>query len=90
MPEVLSPLKEAVDDRGRAGHFLLTGSTRVDLPTMGGSNPLAGRATRFELGPLNAAERHGRPTPIVDEILSGDPATLATQDLPAAATMRRR
>lgn len=85
VPEILSPLKEAVDERGEPGHFLLTGSTRVDLPTMGGSNPLAGRATRFELGPLNAAERHGRPMPAVEELLTGDPSRLASQDLRALA-----
>jgi len=83
VPEVLTPIKEIVDASGRPGHFLLTGSTRVDLPTMGGSNPLAGRATTFELGPLNAAERHGRPTSIVEELITGDPATLASEDLGA-------
>ena len=61
VPEVLVPVKSAVDAAGMPGHFLLTGSTRVDLPTMGGSHPLAGRMARFELGPLTAAERHGFP-----------------------------
>lgn len=85
VPEVLLPIKETVDAHGSPGHFLLTGSTRVDLPTMGGSNPLAGRATRFELGPLNAAERHGRPTPAIEALLGGDPSRLASQDLHAVA-----
>lgn len=83
VPEVLVPIKKAVDASGRPGHFLLTGSTRVDLPTMGGSNPLAGRFARFELGPLNAAERHGRPVPAVDTLLNGDLASLTVADLPA-------
>lgn len=82
VPDILVPLKEAVDEGGRPGHFLLTGSTRVDLPTMGGSNPLAGRYTRFEMAPLNAAERHGRPSTIVDALFSGDPTQLAAVDLP--------
>lgn len=84
VPDILTPLKEAVDERGRPGHFLLTGSTRVDLPTMGGSNPLAGRSTRFEMAPLNAAERHGRPSTRIDVLLSGDPTQLAVVDLPGA------
>ncbi len=83
VPEVLVPIKEAVDADGRPGHFLLTGSTRVDLPTMGGTHPLAGRLTRFELGPLNAAERHGHADATLEVLLSGDPSTLAVADLPA-------
>jgi len=80
VPEVLAPIKESVDELGRSGHFLLTGSTRVDLPTMGGTNPLAGRFARFELGPLNAAERHQRPSPSVDQLLKGDPTSLEFAD----------
>lgn len=82
VPDVLAPVKEAVDASGRPGHFLLTGSTRVDLPTMGETNPLAGRHARFELGPLNAAERHGSPEPAVDALLHGDPRALVVADLP--------
>jgi len=85
VPEVLVPIKEAADQTGRSGHFLLTGSTRVDLATMDGTNPLAGRYARFELGPLNAAERHHRPSSSVDVLLQGDPARLAVSDLPASA-----
>lgn len=81
VPEVLVPIKEMVDASSRPGQFLLTGSTRVDLATMGGTHPLAGRFTRFELGPLNAAERHGRPTTSIAELLEGDPSTLAVTDL---------
>jgi predicted AAA+ superfamily ATPase len=84
VPGVLVPIKELVDAGGRPGQFLLTGSTRVDLPTMGGSHPLAGRFTRFNLGPLNAAERHGRPTTAVAELLDGDPSTLAVTELRGA------
>jgi len=84
VPEVLAPIKEAADRSGRSGQFLLTGSTRVDLATMAGTNPLAGRYARFELGPLNAAERHRRPSPSVDALLRGDPASLAVADLDAS------
>lgn len=81
VPEVLVPIKEIVDATGRPGHFLLTGSTRVDLPTMGGTHPLAGRMARYELGPLNAAERHGRPTTSITTLLEGKPSTLAVTNL---------
>lgn len=85
VPDVLVPIKDLVDAAGQPGHFLLTGSTRVDLPTMGGSNPLAGRFNRFELAPLNAAERHGRPSSSVMEVLTGDPSALAFDDLDGPA-----
>lgn len=85
VPEILASLKETVDRSARSGHFLLTGSTRVDLPTMGGTNPLAGRFARFELGPLNAAERHHRPSTPIDELLDGNPSSLSVADLPGAA-----
>lgn len=84
VPEVLVPVKSAVDAAGMPGHFLLTGSTRVDLPTMGGSHPLAGRMARFELGPLTAAERHGRPDSSIRALLDGNPASLAVIDLMGA------
>lgn len=85
VPEVLVPIKETIDVTGRSGQFLLTGSTRVDLSTMGGTNPLAGRFARFELGPLNAAERHRRPSSSVDALLRGDLSPLPVADLPGAA-----
>lgn len=82
VPELLVPIKEMVDEWGQPGSLLLTRSTRVDLPTMGGTNPLAGRYTRFELGTLNAAERHGNPRPAVESLLAGDPTELTVEDLP--------
>jgi predicted AAA+ superfamily ATPase len=85
VPEVLVPLKEHVDATGRSGHFLLTGSTRVDLPTMGGSHPLTGRSARFELGTLNASERHGSAVAVVRTLLEGDPSDLKVVDLAADA-----
>ena len=84
VPEVQVPIKEIVDAAGQPGHFLLTGSTRVDLPTMGGTHPLTGRFTRFELGPLNAAERHARPITSLGTLLDGDPAALAVTNLKGA------
>lgn len=85
VPDVLAPVKDLVDAAGQSGHFLLTGSTRVDLPTMGGSNPLAGRFNRFELAPLNAAERHGKSSTSVMELLDGDPSGLSFADLDGPA-----
>lgn len=84
VPEVLVPVKEIADASGRPGQFLLTGSTRVDLPTMGGTHPLTGRFTRFELGPLNAAERRGRPATPLATLLDGNPAELTATNLKGA------
>jgi predicted AAA+ superfamily ATPase len=83
VPEVLMPIKERVDESGRPGQFLLTGSTRVDLPIMAGTNPLAGRYARFELATLNAAERYARPRAFVEPMLFGNPVDLAVADLRA-------
>lgn len=81
VPDLLTPIKDIVDATGRPGQFLLTGSTRVDLPTMGGSNPLAGRHARFELGPLNATERHKRPTTNLGHLLDGTLSDMGGIDL---------
>lgn len=61
-PQLPLWIKRVVDERdGRAGQFLLTGSARLGRAQLGGSDPLAGRAARFRMGPLTEAEKAGKP-----------------------------
>ena len=54
-PQLLSWLQGWVDERGRMGDFVLTGSAQFDL-IAGITQTLAGRVGRVELLPLSAAE----------------------------------
>ncbi len=55
---MLSWLQGLVDERGRMGDFVLTGSARFDL-IAGTTQSLAGRVGRIELLPLAADELAG-------------------------------
>lgn len=54
-PGLLSWLQQRVDERGRMGDFILTGSAQFDLMA-GITQSLAGRVGRVELLPLSGAE----------------------------------
>ncbi len=54
-PALLSWLQGLVDERGRMGDFILTGSAQFDLIS-GMTQSLAGRVGRIELLPLSASE----------------------------------
>ena len=57
-PALLSWLQGLVDERGRMGDFILTGSAQFDLIS-GMTQSLAGRVGRIELLPLSARELAG-------------------------------
>lgn len=57
-PALLSWLQGLVDERGRMGDFILTGSSQLDLVS-GMTQSLAGRVGRVELLPLSAGELAG-------------------------------
>ena len=70
-PELLLPIKSAVDRDPRPGRFLLTGSAHVlTLPRLADS--LAGRMDVIELAPLTQGEIAGRPETFADRVLSRD------------------
>jgi predicted AAA+ superfamily ATPase len=83
-PELILPLKAAVDRDRRPGRFLLTGSADL-LRVRGVGDSLAGRAESVELLPLSQGEIRRRDTPedFVAMILggswpaAGDPIDLA-------------
>ena len=57
-PALLSWVQGLVDERGRMGDFILTGSAQFDLMS-GVTQSLAGRVGRVELLPLSASELAG-------------------------------
>lgn len=69
-PQLLSWLQGLVDERGRMGDFILTGSAQFDLIS-GVTQSLAGRVGRVELLPLTARELAGaqRLSGKLDEVL---------------------
>ncbi len=87
-PELLRPIKLAVDGDRRPGRFLLTGSANLlMLPQLGDS--LAGRMEVIDLQPLTAAELAGAPGGFLARFLTGglQPALApaATPDLEGLA-----
>jgi len=86
-PALLSWLQGLVDERGRMGEFVLTGSAQFDLIS-GMTQSLAGRVGRMELLPLSASElaSAGKLPHSLDELMlsGGYPAlfdrALATED----------
>ncbi|MEV6156226.1 ATP-binding protein [Nonomuraea sp. NPDC052129] len=68
-PQLLLPIKHAVDRHPRAGRFLLTGSARLlglrDLP-----DALPGRTETIELWPLSQGEIDGAPDGFVDHVFT--------------------
>lgn len=71
-PELLLPIKAAVDRDRRPGRFLLTGSARVTLlPTV--SESLAGRIEPHTLWPLSQSELEIRSGGLVDRLFSPQP-----------------
>lgn len=56
LPGLSLAVKDLVDRRGGAGHFVLTGSASISRTELDGSDPLAGRAIRLRLQPLTQWE----------------------------------
>lgn len=69
-PELLLPVKAAIDRDRRPGRFILTGSAQVMLlPTV--SESLTGRLEIHTLWPFSQAEIEGAPGRIIDMLLDG-------------------
>ena len=67
-PRVTIWVKRLVDKRRMAGQFLLTGSARLGRDQLGGSDPLAGRATRLRMWSMTAGEIDGRKADFVERV----------------------
>jgi uncharacterized protein len=81
-PELLLPIKAAIDRDRRPGRFILTGSAQVMLlPKV--SESLAGRVEVHTLWPLSQAEIEGVGSDLVDRLLNG------SSQAAAPATPRR-
>ncbi|MEE9392597.1 MAG: ATP-binding protein [Planctomycetota bacterium] len=70
-PELLTAVKQVVDQDNRPGQFLLTGSTKIQsLPTARES--LAGRIGRVRLRPLTQGELRSRKPDFLDQAFKGE------------------
>lgn len=94
VPDVLGAVKRAVDDDGRPGRFLLTGSVRADLDAQ--TWPGTGRLIRVSLHGLNQREvatAASLRNPI-DVLAEGDPMALgepvSAPDLPGYISLALR
>jgi len=82
-PVLLSWLQGLVDERGRMGDFILTGSAQFDLIS-GITQSLAGRVGRIELLPLSAGELAGTknlPSSLDEMLYRGSYPALYDRDL---------
>lgn len=88
-PELLLPIKAAVDRDRAPGRFLLTGSANVLLlPSV--ADALAGRVEVLTLWPFSAAELRGRPEDSFVELLFSDgPSAREVKALPDAELVSR-
>ncbi|MGL4608972.1 MAG: ATP-binding protein [Trueperaceae bacterium] len=72
VPELMLPIKAAVDKNRKPGRFLLTGSANVlMLPKVADS--LAGRIAIFTLSPLSQLELEGSPVTFMDRLFYAQP-----------------
>ena len=87
-PELLLPIKAAIDRDRRPGRFILTGSAQVMLlPKV--SESLAGRIEVHTLWPFSQAEIEGVVGGIVDQLLGDAPRFAATPATPREDLIER-
>ncbi|MBL8377250.1 MAG: ATP-binding protein [Burkholderiales bacterium] len=77
VPELPLAIKRRVDREGRAGMFVLTGSSRLGRAQLGGSDPLAGRSLRQRLWPMTQGELAGNPVNLVPTLFDRKPLPAA-------------
>ena len=78
VPEIVLPIKAAIDRDRRPGRFILTGSTDL-LKVPGTADSLAGRAATIHVHGLSQGEMSGRSDDFVTRILDdGTPAAFRT------------
>jgi hypothetical protein len=87
-PELLLPIKAAIDADRRPGRYLLTGSTSIDVvPAV--AEALVGRVELFALHPFSQGELEGRIDGFVDALF-GDAAPPADDTLAGDAGLAQR
>jgi len=87
-PEILLPIKMRVDETGRPGSFLLTGSARV-MGLRAVPDTLPGRVETIELWPLSQGEIDQKPDGFIDAIFS-DPGRVHPSSLVTKAEYAHR
>ncbi|MFZ1432233.1 MAG: DUF4143 domain-containing protein [Candidatus Microthrix parvicella] len=73
IPDLTVAVKRLVDQSGRFGQVLLTGSSRIGRGALGGGDPLAGRAVRARLTSFTRSELAGTPSSTLADWWTGDP-----------------
>jgi predicted AAA+ superfamily ATPase len=87
VPEIFTSLKAAIDQRRKAGRFILTGSANVLLvPHLAES--LAGRMGILRLHPLAQCELHGKRPCFIETLFRGSFRTTLTDRLGSALAER--
>ncbi len=72
VPEILLPIKRAVDQERHAGAYLLTGSAEMTaLPSV--AETLAGRMSTLTLLPFAQCEIEGRPFDLIGKLMADEP-----------------
>lgn len=88
LPELPLALKALLDESNESVQCVLTGSAAIGLTGLGGTDPLARRASRLTLEPLSEAELAAKSTDtawsIIDQLFDGDPAIGVSVPLPTS------
>ncbi len=86
LPELPLALKALLDETNESVRCVLTGSAAIGLTGLGGTDPLARRASRLTLEPLSEAELAATtdtPWSVIDQLFDGEPAVGASVALPS-------
>ncbi len=75
-------VKRVVDRRDGNGQVLLTGSSRISRGALGGSDPLAGRASRVAMYPMTVGERAGHPVNVLGGWFESSPKPAGSTEVP--------
>lgn len=76
LPELPLALKALLDETDESVHGVLTGSAAIGRTGLGGTDPLARRASRLTLEPLSEAELEAtdtKPWSVIDQFFDGSP-----------------
>lgn len=89
IPNLQIEVKRIVDQTGRPGQFLLTGSARFSRNELGGTDPLAGRTRRVEVHPFAQCEVERHPRDVVTALFEEDPREWQLPEVAHREVLRR-
>jgi uncharacterized protein len=89
VPNLQVEIKRVVDQTGRPGQFLLTGSARLSRNELGGTDPLAGRVRRLRVHGFTQNELAGSPSDVISALFDSDPREWTLEPIDQAAVVAR-